>query len=83
MTENVEVVVVGAKLEEGVFWTVPLVDYLFYEIFAITQSKANWPFVGLAARVAVNVHLHFIIVAQKRFGPLPPSWTTVISARGH
>jgi hypothetical protein len=45
MAENVEVAIVGTKLEEDVFWTVPLVQYLLYEIFSIMQSKADWPFV--------------------------------------
>ena len=27
MAENVEVAIVGTKLEEDVFWTVPLVQY--------------------------------------------------------
>jgi len=69
-TENVEVVVVGTKLEKDVFWTVPLVDYFLNEMFAITQSEANWPFVALAARVAVNLELHPTIVAQNRFVPV-------------
>jgi hypothetical protein len=64
MTENVDIAVVGTEFEEDVFWTVPLVDYFLYDIFAITQSKANWPFLALAPRVAVNVQLHLIIVAQ-------------------
>ena len=67
MTKNVEVAVVGTELEEDVFWTVPLIDYFLYEIFAITKSKANWPFVALPARVALNVQLHLIIVAQNGF----------------
>ena len=45
MADNVKVGIVGAELEEDVFWTVPLVQYLLYEIFAIIQSKADWPFV--------------------------------------
>jgi hypothetical protein len=71
MTENVEVAVVGANLEEDVLWTVPLIDYFLDKVFAMIQSKANWPFVALAARVAVNLQLHLIIVAQNRFGPRP------------
>jgi hypothetical protein len=49
MAENVEVAIVGTKLEEDVFWTVPLVQYFLYEIFAIIQSKADWPFVHFGA----------------------------------
>jgi len=49
MAENVEVAIVGAKLKEDVFWTVPLVQYLLYEVFAILQSKAHWPLVRFAA----------------------------------
>jgi hypothetical protein len=55
MAENVEVAIVGTKLEEDVFWTVPLVQYFLYEIFAIVQSKADWPFVRFAAGIALNV----------------------------
>jgi hypothetical protein len=68
MTENVEVVIVGTQLEEDVFWTVPLVDYFLYEIFAIPQSKANRSFLPFAPRVALNVQLHVFIVAQNRYG---------------
>jgi len=68
MTENVEVAVVGANLEEDVLWTVPLVDYFLHKIFAMIQSKANWLFVPLPARVALNMQLHLIIVAQDRCG---------------
>jgi hypothetical protein len=64
MAENVEVAIVGTKLEEDVFWTVPLVQYFLYEIFAIVQSKADWPFVRFAAGIALNVQLHPVIVAQ-------------------
>jgi len=49
MAENVEGAIVGTKLEEDVFWTVPLVQYCLYEIFAIIQSKADWPFVHCGA----------------------------------
>jgi hypothetical protein len=49
MAKNVEVAIVGKKLEEDVFWTVPLVQYFLYEIFAIIQSKSDWPFVRLGA----------------------------------
>ena len=49
MAENVEVAIVGTKLEEDVFWTVPLVQYFLYEIFAIIQPKADWPFVRFDA----------------------------------
>jgi hypothetical protein len=68
MTENVEVVVVGTHLKEDVFRTVPLVDYFLDEVFAIPQSKANWPFIPYAARVALNGQLHVFIVAQNRYG---------------
>lgn len=68
MTENVEVAVVGTNLEEDVLWTVPLVDYFLHKIFAMIQSKANWPFVPLPARVALNMQLHLIIVAQEPCG---------------
>ncbi len=68
MTEDVEVAVVGTNLEGDVLWTVPLVDYFLHKIFAMIQSKANWPFVTLSARVALNLQLHLIIVAQNRFG---------------
>jgi hypothetical protein len=66
MTDNVDVAVIGAELEENVLWTVPLVDYFLYEIFASTQLKANRPFVALPAGIAVNLQLHLIIVAQNR-----------------
>ena len=45
MAENVEVAIVGTELKEDVFWTVPLVQYFFYEIFAIIQAKADWPLI--------------------------------------
>jgi hypothetical protein len=64
MPENVEVAVVGTNLEDDVLRAVPLIDYFLHKIFPMIQSKANWPFVPLAARVAVNVQLHLIIVAQ-------------------
>jgi hypothetical protein len=66
MTDNVNVAVVGAELEEDVLWTVPLVDDFLYVIFAIAQLKANWPFVALPAGIAVNVQPHLIIVAQNQ-----------------
>src|SRR5215471_11420348 len=64
MTEDVEVAVVGANLEEDVFWTVPLVDDFLHKVFAMTHAKANWPFVPGPARIALNMQLHFIIVAH-------------------
>ena len=64
MAEDVKVAIVGTKLEEDVSWTVPLVQYFLYEIFAIIQSKADWPFVRFGARIALNVKLHLIIVPQ-------------------
>ena len=63
MAKNVEVAIVCMNLEEDVFWTVPLIDYFLDKIFAITQSKTNWPFAPCAARVALNVQLHLAIVA--------------------
>jgi hypothetical protein len=66
MTENVEVAVVGTNLEEDVLWTVPLVDYFLYQTFAMIQLEANWSFVPLPARVALNMNLHLIIVALSR-----------------
>jgi hypothetical protein len=80
MTKNVDVAVVGTELEEDVFWTVPLIDYFLYEIFASTQSKANWSFVALDTRVAVNVQLHLIIVAQNRFRSGPSCSTRSATA---
>ena len=68
MTENVEVAVVGTNLEEDVLWTVPLIDYFLHKIFAMIQSKANRPFVPLAARVALNMQLHLIIVTHDTCG---------------
>ena len=64
MTEDVEIAVVGAYLEEDVLLTVPLVDDLLHKIFAMIRSKANWPFVPRPARIALNMQLHLIIVAQ-------------------
>jgi hypothetical protein len=58
MTENVEVAVVGANFEEGMLGSVPLIDYFLDKIFAMIQSKAEWPLVALAARVALDMHLH-------------------------
>jgi hypothetical protein len=49
MPENVEVAVVGTKLKEDVFWTVPPLPDFLNEIFAIIQSKADWPFVRFRA----------------------------------
>ena len=49
MPENVEVAIVGTNLEEDVFWTVPLVQYFLYDVFAIIQPKADWAFVGFDA----------------------------------
>jgi hypothetical protein len=49
MADNVEVAFVGTKLEQDVFWTVLLVQYFPFEIFAIIQSKADWPFVRFGA----------------------------------
>jgi len=49
MADNIEVAIVGTKLEEDVFWTVPLIQDFLHEIFAIIQSKAEWPFVGFSA----------------------------------
>jgi hypothetical protein len=68
MPENIEVAVIGTKLEENVFWTVPLVDYFLHEIFAFIELKANWPSVHFAACVALNMQLHPVIVAQNRCG---------------
>jgi hypothetical protein len=59
MAENVEVAIVGTELEEDVFWTVPLVQYFLYEIFAIIQSKADWPFVRFGPGITLNLQLHF------------------------
>jgi len=67
MPNDVDVAVVGTQLEEDLFWTVPLIDDFFDEIFAITQLKAHWPFVALPACVAVHAQLHLMIVAQNRF----------------
>ena len=64
MPDDLNVGVVGTELEEDLFWTVPLVDNFLDEIFAMTQLKANWPFVALPARIAVYAQLHLIIVAQ-------------------
>lgn len=70
MTENVEVAVVGTNLEEDVLWTIPLIDYFLHKILAMIKLKANWPFVPLAARVALNPQPHFTIVAQDPGGCL-------------
>jgi hypothetical protein len=40
MTENVEVAVIGPKLEELMLRAVPLIDYFLNEIFVIVQLKA-------------------------------------------
>src|SRR5215472_13739144 len=66
MTENVEIAVVGTNLEEDVLWTVPLVDYFLHKIFAMIQPEANGSFVPLPARVALNMHLHLIIVLSRK-----------------
>jgi len=49
MTENVEVAVVGPKLEECVFWAVPLIDDFLHHMFVFVQLKAKWSLVALAA----------------------------------
>jgi hypothetical protein len=55
MTENVQVAVVGPKLEELVFRAVPLIDHFLHHIFVIVQSKAERSLVGLATGVTLNV----------------------------
>jgi hypothetical protein len=37
VTENVEIAVVGPKLEECVFGAVPLIDHFLHEIFMVVQ----------------------------------------------
>jgi hypothetical protein len=55
---------VKAIQEEDVLRAVPLVGDFLNEIFALIQSKANWPFVCLAACVTLNMQPHLIILAH-------------------
>ena len=41
MTENVQVAVVGPKLDELVFRAVALIDHFLHHVFVIVQSKAD------------------------------------------
>jgi hypothetical protein len=58
MAQDIEVPIVRTELKENMLRAVPLVDYFLYEIFALIQSKPNWPLVRLPSRVTVNLQLH-------------------------
>jgi hypothetical protein len=58
MSENVKVAVIGPKLEQLMFWAVPLIEHFLHKIFVIVQLKAKWSLVGLATGVTLNVQLY-------------------------
>ena len=71
MTENVGIAVIGAKLEEHVVGTVPLIDDFLYYIMAGAKLKSNRALVPLRARVALYGYFHQVTLL--RTGTQPDS----------
>jgi len=58
MAENVEIAIIGTKLEEGVFRAMPLIDHFLHEILAVVQLKAKRSLVRLVSGVTLDVQPH-------------------------
>jgi hypothetical protein len=64
MPEDIEVPIIGSQLEEKMVRPVPLIEYLFDQVFAAVQLKASRLLVASMTRVALDAQHHRFSVSS-------------------